>query len=99
MKILFNEQDMIDSVCVFAASRHQQQPEHFGAELFYEEHKGFSAETTVQHGYIKYNFTEQDIIDGIAMYLRDTHNFDPYRLSIELFFEEGKGFSAEITLR
>lgn len=99
MKIVFHEQDLIDAVCVFAASRHHRDPGEFRAELLFDERHGFAAEATEQHGLHKYPITEQDIIDGIAVYLRDYHNFDPYRLEIELFFEEGNGFSAEIVQR
>ncbi|WP_018130269.1 DUF2653 family protein [Effusibacillus pohliae] len=99
MKLCFNEQDLIDSVCVFTAWRYEKRPEQVQAELFYEEGKGFSATASVDNGLYKYPISEQDLIDGVAIYLRDYHNFDPQRLLIELFFEEGKGFSAEIEVR
>ncbi|MGB8954518.1 MAG: DUF2653 family protein [Tumebacillaceae bacterium] len=53
MKIVFHEQDMIDAVCVFAASRHHREPGEFRVELFFEEGRGFAAEATVQHGFHK----------------------------------------------
>ncbi|TXK80075.1 DUF2653 family protein [Paenibacillus sp. N3.4] len=40
--------------------------------------------------------SEQDIVDATAIYLDKYHNFDTSKLTIELIFEEDKGFSAEI---
>lgn len=94
MKLFLEEQDLIDAVCVFVAQTHQIQPERVQVELFYEEGRGFSARAESGNGMLHYALTEQDLIDAVAVYLRDYHNFDPQRLSIELFFEEEKGFWA-----
>jgi hypothetical protein len=96
MKLLFNEEDLTDSVCVFAALQYDKDLEQIEAELFHDTEKGFSAAASVDNGQYKYPLSEQDIIDGVAIYLRDYHNFDPKRLVIELFFDEGQGYSAEI---
>ncbi len=47
----------------------------------------------------KIQLSEQDIIDGAAIYLDQYHNFDPGTLSIELLFEEKQGISAVIEAR
>lgn len=99
MKLFFTEQDLIDAVCVFSAQRWNKEPQQIEAELFVEEEKGFSAIASVQNGLYKYPLTEQDLIDSVAVYLRDYHNFDPNRLFIELLFDEAKGFSAAIEQR
>jgi hypothetical protein len=99
MKILFNEQDMIDSACVLVSNRHGKDIETVQAEIFYEEGKGFYASSDAHNGFYNYHLSEQDIIDGIAMYLSDYHNFDPNQIDVELFFEEDKGFSAVIDKR
>jgi hypothetical protein len=94
MKIFFEEQDLVDSVCVFASLQRGWRPEHVQAELFYEEQKGFSAVATSGNGMLQFRMSEQDLIDAVAVYLRDYHRFDPNRLTVELFFEPDKGFWA-----
>ncbi|BCJ87102.1 DUF2653 family protein [Effusibacillus dendaii] len=96
MKILFDEQDLIDSVCVLTAMRHNRPVESLQAELFYEEQKGFSALVTAQNGLYRYDLTEQDLIDSVAVYLSEYHQFDPQKLTVELLFEENNGFSAYV---
>jgi hypothetical protein len=96
MKILFNEQDLIDSVCVFIANRYNEDIQGIEAELYHEEDKGISAETTVKNDRKTYTLSEQDIIDAAAIYLDEYHNFDPIQLSIELIYDEDKGISAII---
>jgi hypothetical protein len=96
MKILFNEQDLIDSACVLAADRYNENIQDLEAELHHEEGKGISAIANFQNGREVHQFTEQDVIDGSAMYLEKYHNFDPNQLTIELLFEEEQGFSAII---
>lgn len=96
MKVLFDEEDLIDSVCIFAALQYDKDLEQMEAELFHDEEKGFSAAASAENGQYTYPLSEQDIIDGVAMYLRDYHNFEPQRLVIELFYDEATGYSAEI---
>jgi hypothetical protein len=96
MKIFFNEQDLIDSACVFIADKYKEDIERIEAELHHEEGKGISATTTVKSDRKTYNLTEQDLIDATAVYLDLYHNFEPSLLSIELLFNEEKGISAMI---
>jgi hypothetical protein len=96
MKILFNEQDIIDSACVFAAKKYNEVIENIKAELHHEEGKGISAILNIQSDQKIHQLSEQDIIDATAIYLDEYHNFDPNQLLIELLFEEEKGFFAEI---
>lgn len=84
----------------FAASRFNVNIQDTKAELNYEEGKGISAEVTVQNAQYTHTLSEQDLIDGCAMYLSEYHNFDPHRLTVELAFEEEKkGISAVIESR
>jgi hypothetical protein len=99
MKILFNEQDLIDSACVFVANRYNEDIRDIQAELHHEQEKGISAVTTVKNDRKTYTLSEQDIIDATAIYLDEYHNFDPIQLSIELLYEEDKGISAVIDKR
>jgi hypothetical protein len=99
MKILFNEQDLIDSACVFIANRYNEDLQDIQAELYHEEEMGISAVTTVKNDRKTYTLSEQDIIDATATYLDAYHTFDPIQLSIELIYEENKGISAVIDKR
>lgn len=97
MKLFFEEQDLIDSICVYVGQFERMAPEHLRVELFFNEQAGFSAQPEDgRNGHRLQRLTEQNMIDAIATYLRDYHKFDPTRLEIELFFEEGKGFWAVV---
>jgi hypothetical protein len=99
MKIIFNEQNLIDSACVFIANRYNEDIKDIQVELHYEEEKGISAVTSVNNDRRTYTLSEQDIIDATAIYLEEYHNFDPIQPSIELVYEEDKGISAVIDKR
>ncbi|NHN35307.1 DUF2653 family protein [Paenibacillus agricola] len=96
MKIWFNEQDIIDSACVFGAHTYNEDIQDIKAELHHEEGKGISATLKIQKDQRTYELSEQDIIDASAIYLEEYHKFDPNQLLIQLLFEETNGFSAEI---
>ncbi|WP_240418583.1 DUF2653 family protein [Paenibacillus periandrae] len=96
MKIIFNEQDLIDSTCVFGAITYHEVIENIQAELHHEEGKGITATLHTSNNQKNYQLSEQDIIDGAALYLEEYHHFDPNQLVIQLFYEEETGFAAEI---
>jgi hypothetical protein len=96
MKIIFNEQDLIDSTCVFGASTYNEVIEDIQAELHHEDGKGITATLHAPKSQKSYQLSEQDIIDAAAIYLETYHHFDPNQLVIQLFYEEETGFSAEI---
>jgi hypothetical protein len=99
MKLLFNEQDLIDSACVFVAIEYNEEIQDIEGMLHYDEEKGISAATTVRKDRKTYTLSEKDLIDAAAVYLNEYHNFDPDRLLIELTFEEDEGISAVIEVR
>ncbi|MDB5084645.1 MAG: hypothetical protein JWN30_1531 [Bacilli bacterium] len=100
LKIFFEEQDLIDAVCVYTAEYERVAAEHVRAELFFTEGQGFSAQPEDgRNGRLYARLTEQNMIDAVATYLRDYHQFDPTLLGIELFFENDKGFWAVIDTR
>ncbi|UOF88840.1 YxcD family protein [Fodinisporobacter ferrooxydans] len=100
MKIFFDEQDVIDSACVMLANRYRMRPEDFDVNLRFNREEGFSANAIHQGGWRsgdqQYYLSEQDLIDGIAVYLADFHQFNPQRLEIDLSFSERDGFGATI---
>jgi hypothetical protein len=94
MELLFNEQDLVDSVCVFVAAREYTNPEDVEVDLAFNPSFGFSA-TAITRGRTR-NLNEQDLIDSVAVYLRDYHNFNPDQLQVDLQFTENVGITASI---
>lgn len=97
MELVFNEQDLIDSVCVFTAGREYTNPESVDADLVFNPSFGFSASANV-HGRVR-NLNEQDLIDSVAVYLREYHNFNPDHLFVDLRFTETEGITASILVK
>ncbi|OIK10759.1 hypothetical protein BIV60_20010 [Bacillus sp. MUM 116] len=97
MELLFNEQDLVDSVCVFTAAKEYTNPESVEADVMFNPSFGFSATANVR-GRIR-NLSEQELIDAVAVYLRDYHNFTPDRLLVDLRFTENEGIMASIQVR
>ncbi|WP_042463363.1 DUF2653 family protein [Neobacillus dielmonensis] len=94
MEILFNEQDIIDSISVYAAERDHVAPQSVQVQLEYNVNFGIAAKVVTFSG--EWGCNEQDIIDSIATYLRDYHQFQPDRLMIELGYDEDEGITASI---
>jgi hypothetical protein len=97
MELLFNEQDLVDSVCVYTAAKEYTQPENTDVELTFNPSFGFSA-TARLLGKTR-TLQEQDMIDAVAFYLRDYHNFDPDRLLVDLRFNETEGVTASVQVK
>jgi hypothetical protein len=96
MELLFNEQDIVDSVCVYTAARENTVPERVEVDLEYTPSIGFGASALVYGRNVRLH--EQDVIDAVALYLQDYHQFIPERLLINLSFSETDGFSASIKI-
>ncbi|UUZ95911.1 YxcD family protein [Paenibacillus sp. P25] len=104
MKIQFDEQDLIDSVCVAIAARVNRgqvegdEPHHVNdIKLFFDEHKGFSARGRLH--YQEYFLNQQELIDAVALYLSAYYSFNAARLLINLSWDEiTKHFNGEITV-
>jgi hypothetical protein len=102
MKIVFDEQDVSDSVHVFIAAKENRgsvegsEPHQVKeVELIFD--SGFSARGRI-HGAFHY-LSQQDVIDAVAMYLSSYYSFAADRLMIDLAWDEiTKKFSAEIVV-
>ena len=97
MELRFNEQDIVDSVCVYMSVRENVKPEQVEVDLEFTPSLGYSASALSAGRTVR--LYEQDLIDAVAVYLRDYHEFNPDRLSIDLSFSEKEGFTASIQVR
>lgn len=96
MKIHFEEQDVIDSVCVSIANEQRCDPEDFDVDLQFNRAFGFSAEA--KRGFHHYRLHEQQIVDAVVFYLAEYHSFLPDRLRVDLMFNEHTGIEADILI-
>jgi hypothetical protein len=97
MNIHFTEQDVIDACCVFAAQRVNGDPQDMDVDVQFNPTNGFQADAKdVRKGLENIHLTQQNMIDGIATYLAEYHNFIPDRLRVDLQFNEQTGIEAEI---
>lgn len=94
MELFFNEQDLVDSVCVYIAAKEYTNPDSVQVDLAFNQSYGFSA-TADMRGRIR-NLNEQELIDAVSVYLRDYHNFNPDQLLVDLQFAESAGITASI---
>jgi hypothetical protein len=102
MKIIMDEQDVMDSVHVYIASQGNRgvvegsEPHNvYNVELIHDIQNGFSAK-----GYTygtPYHLDQQDFIDAIALYMSSYYSFASDRLMINLAWDEAtKLFGADI---
>jgi hypothetical protein len=97
VELLLNEQDIVDSACVYTAVMEHTDPENIDVDLAFHPSDGFSA--TVRVNGRTRNLNEQDLIDAVVVYLRDYHNFDPNRLIVDLRFIENEGITTSVQMK
>ncbi|PGA19461.1 hypothetical protein COL65_08190 [Priestia aryabhattai] len=94
MEVLFNEQDIVDSVCIYIALKERIEPEQVEVDLELHPSRGITA-STLALGHIA-RLHEQDIIGAVAVYLQDYHQFVENHLQVNLAFSEKNGLTASI---
>jgi hypothetical protein len=94
MKLILNEQEVIDGVCVFVAEYFGCEPQQVEVDLHFRNGRFSANGETVFGDTLRMN--QQDIIDGIAMFLKEYHHFNPDFMSVQLNFHEGQGIWAEV---
>lgn len=97
MDLLFNEQDLIDSVCVYTAVKEAANLESINADITFNPSFGFTAKANVP-GRIR-NLDEQELIAAISIYLNRYHNFNPDLLFVDLQFSKADGVTASIQVK
>lgn len=97
MELLFNEQDVVDSVCVYTANREYANPQDVDVDLQFNKNNGFAA-SVVTNGKKERYLNEQEIIDDVAEYLQEYHNFIAERIMVDLRFSDMDGIHASIRI-
>jgi HJR/Mrr/RecB family endonuclease len=97
MEITFHQQNLQDAVILYAEDRTGINRETMETELLFNEESGFQARVFIGRNSAQIDFmNQQDVIDAVAFYLAEEHNFIPEKLSIELLFNEEEGFTAYV---
>ncbi|MCY7783248.1 MULTISPECIES: DUF2653 family protein [unclassified Bacillus (in: firmicutes)] len=93
MKLVLNEQEIVDGICVYVSNEEDIYPEDVEVkELSYNKRTGFFAEAKC--GPHHKQLVSDDISEGIIQFLEEYHNFNPDVTVVELQFDKKKGFSA-----
>ncbi|KDN91271.1 DUF2653 family protein (plasmid) [Bacillus velezensis] len=95
MKLLLNEQEVRDGICVAMADHYGVEPEDIEkVELEYI--KGLGVQATASFDFEKERYKEVDIIKGIETFLEEYHLFDTETMKIELRYHKKDGVFAEV---
>ncbi|QRG67582.1 YxcD family protein [Brevibacillus choshinensis] len=94
-KITFDEQVLINAICLHVASKKQIQPQEVEVELMWDEEYGFSAEVYTMGR--KQVFIEINLIEAIRFYLETQLQRNPYSAGIELVLDDEEGILAYVT--
>lgn len=92
-KLILSEQEIVNSVCVFIASKIDIKPQEVEVELMYDDDKGFSAEAYV--GRRSQVITTAIIIEAIRYWLEHYKDHNPYA-GIKLILDDEEGIIAYI---
>lgn len=89
MRLILNEQEMVDGICVYISNEENICPEDVAVkELSYNKRTGFFAEATF--GLHHKQLMSDDISEGIIQFLEEYHNFNPDVTVVELQFDKKK---------
>jgi len=95
MRLLLNEQEIIDGICVYVSNKHYTDPSSVEvSELGVTENGNFYAEVHCKGHFHALN--TEDIVNGIIQFLHEFYNFNPNVLDVKLKYEDEKGFSAGV---
>ncbi|MGD2351989.1 DUF2653 family protein [Bacillus subtilis] len=97
MKLLLNEQEVRDGVCVAMADRYGVEPEDI-EKVELEFVKGLGVQATASFDFEKDRYDEVDIVKGIEMFLEEYHSFDIDLMNVELRYHKKDGVFAEVSV-
>lgn len=96
MKLTLNEQEVIDSVCVFVAETVNGNPEQVEVKEINVDSRGrVSAHAKYGHRF-NHELNAEEIAEGIEMFLEEYHSFNPANMRVLLNYTDGQGVWAEV---
>jgi hypothetical protein len=95
MRLLLNEQEIVDGICVFMANKFNGEPEDVDVKEL-EFHKNGKASAVAYIYGEKEKVDNQEITIGIAQFLEEYHSFNPEVMNVKLSFSEHEGVFAEV---
>lgn len=97
MKILLNEQEIVDGICVWMAREFGGEPFHvnvIGLDL----HRNGEVTAIAEIFDNREELDQEDIEDGIALFFEEYHEFDPNVMEVNVFGDGMLGFTAEVLI-
>ncbi|MCY7911178.1 YxcD family protein [Bacillus inaquosorum] len=100
MRLLLNEQEVIDGICVGIAKRYVEEPENVDVgSVTYSRSEGFTAKVSCNGTFgLMELVTQREIEEGIKQFLHDYHCFRPDLIELELKFHNKDGVFAEVSV-
>ncbi|PEL11137.1 hypothetical protein CN601_10270 [Bacillus sp. AFS017336] len=95
VKIFFDEQDVANAICVYAADLEGIPPENVQIEFQFNEDDGVCCEVSANHRNLIY--FEQQISDAIGFYLDEIHHFSSHSMEIIIGFDEEAGITSDVS--
>lgn len=93
-KIVLNEQQLVDAICLFQAKFRQVSPAEVEVELMYDDVEGFTAEASVHGQHDVYSTA--NFIAAIRLYIDEQLNRDSMSARIMLNLHDEEGIIANI---
>ncbi|WP_100330253.1 YxcD family protein [Bacillus xiapuensis] len=91
-KIKIAEQDIVNAICLHAASSKKISPEEVKVELMYDDEYGYSAE--IYWSGRKQILAAAHLIEALRFWIEAELNMDPYAARIDLVLDDEEGIIA-----
>lgn len=95
MKLLINENEIVDGICVYIANEMNTDPEEVDVTEISAKADGEIIARTKTFG-DTHLLGPEEILEGIFQFLEEFHNFNRQGMHGSLHFNKREGFSAEL---
>lgn len=97
MKLVLNEQEIVDATCEYMSKKYSIDPISVDVdEMDFNEQEKFFAE--VSHKEKSYDLDEQTMANAIKDFLYKHYNFIPDLLKVKFDYKDERGFSAKVNV-
>jgi hypothetical protein len=94
-----SEEVIKNAVILWAEKQTGHSRDNLDSEVLYNEQQGFHANAFIKRtDRMAHMQNHSDLINAIAFYFLQEHNFRPEDMNIEFFWNEEEGFTAEIMI-